>query len=172
MIPDRQTAIARGWTHQVQWMEDGRPCFVRCISCAQAESRAAEIEKTGEEPVVIDLRLPGHKNWRCFFCDEIFDRAEDAAKHFGAFDSCEADITACKIKAHEGHLVTYIRKLENELRRYVRDDSDVQRALVTLEGDVARQVQEAEERGYAKGVADMKAQGFCTEPAVHTASAA
>ena len=52
------------------------------------------------------------KQWRCFFCDEVFTRAKDAAEHFGVDEACEADVPACKIAAHEGHLVKYIRKLE------------------------------------------------------------
>lgn len=107
------------------------------------------------------------KQWRCFFCDEVFTRSQDAAKHFGCDDACEVDIPACKLAAHEGHLLTYIRKLENKLRRYVTEDSDIQRALMALESDMAEKVRMAEDRGYAKGVADMKAQGFCVEPGKH-----
>jgi hypothetical protein len=109
------------------------------------------------------------KQWRCFFCDEVFTRYQDAAEHFGCYDACEADVPACKIAAHEGHLVKYIRKLENELRRYMREDSDVMRSIAALEGEQAAAIREAEDRGYARGVADMKAQGHCPEPALHAA---
>lgn len=107
------------------------------------------------------------KQWRCFFCDEVFKRFKDAAEHFGCDDACEADVPACKIAAHEGHLIKYIRKLENELRRYVTEDSDVMRSIMTLECEQGEKLREAEERGYAKGVQDMKAQGYCTEPSAH-----
>lgn len=107
------------------------------------------------------------KQWRCFFCDEVFTRRQEAAEHFGCFDSCEADVPACKIAAYEGHLIKYIRRLEGELRRYRSEDSDVQRSLLALEGEYAAAVRKAEERGYESGVADMKAQGQCPEPALH-----
>lgn len=109
------------------------------------------------------------RQWRCFFCDVVFTRRRDAAEHFGCDDACEADVPACRIAAHEGHLVTYIRRLERELRRYVREDSDVMRAMMTLESEHAGALLAAEERGYARGVADMKAQGYCVEPQAHAA---
>lgn len=107
------------------------------------------------------------KQWRCFFCDEVFKSATAAGEHFGSFDSCEGDTPACQIKAHEGHLVKYIRKLERELSRYVLEDSDVMRSIMTLESEQRQAVRQAEERGYAKGVEDMKAQGYCVEPQAH-----
>lgn len=96
------------------------------------------------------------KQWRCFFCDEVFTRRQDAAEHFGCDDACEADIPACRLTAHEGHLVHYIRKLENELRRYQTEDSDVMRSIMTLEADHRQALIRAEEDGYNKGVQDMK----------------
>lgn len=95
------------------------------------------------------------KQWRCFFCDEVFTRFKDAAEHFGCDDACEADAPACKIAAHEGHLVKYIRKLEGELRRYMSEDSDVMRSIMTLESDHRQALIRAEEEGYNKGVRDM-----------------
>lgn len=94
------------------------------------------------------------KTWRCFFCDEVFTRRKDASEHFGCFDSCEADIPACKIAAHEGHLVHYIRTLEGELRRYRDEDSDVMRSIMTLESEHAAALRNEEEKGYARGLAD------------------
>lgn len=109
------------------------------------------------------------KQWRCFFCDVVFTRREDAAEHFGSDDACEADIPACKIAAHEGHLITYIRRLEKELRRHMSDDSDVQRSIMALESGQAAALRTAADAGYARGVADMKAQGLCPEPSRHAA---
>lgn len=97
------------------------------------------------------------KQWRCFFCDEVFSTQHEAAEHFGVFDSCEADIVACQIKGHEKHLVRYIRKLEREIRRYQSEDSDVMRSIMALEDDSRRAVIRAEEEGYNKGVRDGRA---------------
>lgn len=109
------------------------------------------------------------KQWRCFFCDEVFTSRKFAAEHFGCDDACEADVPACKLTSHEGHLVTYIRKLEKEVRRYQSEDSDVLRSIQALECAQGVAITRAEERGYAKGVADMKAQGQCPEPKAHAA---
>lgn len=107
------------------------------------------------------------KQWRCFFCDEVFTSWKHAAEHFGCDDACEADMPACKLTAHEGHLVTYIRKLEKEVRRYMSEDSDVMRSIQAQEADHRTALVRAEERGYAKGVVDMKAQGLCADPGAH-----
>lgn len=56
ILPDREFAAQKGWTHQVQWMEDGRPCFVRCMSGREADARADALKKAGAKPVVIDLK--------------------------------------------------------------------------------------------------------------------
>jgi hypothetical protein len=97
------------------------------------------------------------KHWRCFFCDEVFTRFKDAAEHFGVDDACEADVPACKIAAHEGHLVRYIRKLEHELRRHMTEDSDVMRAIMTLEAEHRQALIRAEEAGFEKGMRDGRA---------------
>lgn len=92
------------------------------------------------------------KKWRCFFCDQVFTSRAAAAEHFGCDDACEADIPACQIARHEGHLVTYIRKLENELRRYMSEDSDVMRSIMTLEVEHRQALIRADEEGFNKGV--------------------
>lgn len=56
IIPDRETARRNGWTYQVQWIEDGNPCFVRCKSGRQADAHADKLRKDGLHPVVTDLR--------------------------------------------------------------------------------------------------------------------
>jgi hypothetical protein len=110
-------------------------------------------------------------HWRCFFCDEVFTTRGLAAEHFGTEVGCDYPTPACQIKAHEGHLVTYIRKLEEELGVWNRESHQIQQSILTLEGEVADQVRRAEEAGYARGVADMKKQGFCVEPTKHEVTA-
>lgn len=109
------------------------------------------------------------KQWRCFHCDEVFESRRFAAEHFGF--TCD-QIPACRIAAHEGHLVTYIRKLEDDNARYRAEDSDVLRSIMALEADHRTALIRAEEKGYAKGVDDMKAQGLCADPAKHSLSEA
>lgn len=55
IIPDRETAKRNGWTHQVQWIEDGKPCFVRCKSGREADAWADKLQRGGNKPVVTDL---------------------------------------------------------------------------------------------------------------------
>lgn len=98
------------------------------------------------------------KTWRCFFCDEVFTRREDAALHFGEFDREVADEPLCQIKAHETHLGLALRKAHQEIKRLLSDEDDATlRSLMDLEGDVNRRVTSAEETGYGRGVRDMQA---------------
>lgn len=55
ILPNREAAQRKGWTHQVQWMAGKLPCFVRCKSGAHADVVARDIKQHGGEPVVIDL---------------------------------------------------------------------------------------------------------------------
>lgn len=106
-------------------------------------------------------------HWRCFFCDEIFTTRGTAAEHFGTEIACDYPILACQIKRHEGHLVTYIRKLETELAVWNNESQEIQQAIISLEHSFAEEIKTAENRGYARGVSDMRAQGFCVEPEKH-----
>jgi hypothetical protein len=55
MLPDREFAKSKGWTHQVQWIEQGNPCFHRCTSGRQADEWADKLQRQGLKPMVIDL---------------------------------------------------------------------------------------------------------------------
>jgi hypothetical protein len=56
IIPDRETAKRNGWAYQVQWIEEGHPCFIRCKTGAQADAHADKLRKEGAKPVVTDLQ--------------------------------------------------------------------------------------------------------------------
>lgn len=56
IVPDRRTAERYGWTFQVQWIDEGKPCFIRCKSGREADGHADKLRKTGAQPVVFDLR--------------------------------------------------------------------------------------------------------------------
>lgn len=94
--------------------------------------------------------MPKRKTWRCFFCNEVFHSEKYAAEHFGGLEGT----AACKIKGHEGHLLTALRRAEAELRTYRDEDTELHRTIAALlsEKDVA--VQRAEEIGYARGLRD------------------
>lgn len=104
------------------------------------------------------------KEWRCFHCDEVFTSERWAREHFGAE---MGDTPACKIAGTDGHLVAEIRKLQDQLTSYRNEDNNVLRAWHSLQSEKTQAVLKAEELGYERGVRDMKAQGYCTEPAKH-----
>jgi hypothetical protein len=97
--------------------------------------------------------MPKRKTWRCFHCNTLFTNPKHAAEHFGAH---EGATPACKLSNSEGHLVTYIRKLEAELEVHRREDSDVLRAMYAKEAEHREALVRAEEKGYNRGVLDMK----------------
>ncbi len=97
--------------------------------------------------------MPAAKTWRCFHCDTLFTNPKHAAEHFGRD---EGATPACKLSHSEGHLVTYIRKLEAEVETHRREDTDLLRAILSLEAECHEKVRRAEERGYDKGVQEAK----------------
>lgn len=101
------------------------------------------------------------RQWRCFHCDAVFRSEHAAGIHFGAD---QAATCAC-VLPHEQHLVDYIRDLEDQLHRYRNEESDVMRAIRTLQGEHRQALQREEEKGYERGVKDMKALGYRTEAA-------
>jgi hypothetical protein len=108
--------------------------------------------------------------WRCFHCDATFTTAEhqDARLHFG---SDAAQLPACQMRLPgEHHLLRLLRDYELELAERRHEDTALHRALQAMSADHAVALRRAEEEGYAKAVADMKAQGLCPEPAAHRAS--
>lgn len=97
------------------------------------------------------------KEWRCFHCDMVFTNRDHAAEHFGVG---EHDTPACKLSHTEGHLITYIRKLQGELQEYRAEDNDLLRAMLSLESEHQQALIREEEKGFARGVADMKKHGY------------
>lgn len=54
-LPSLETANKNGWTHQVEWVEDGKPCFVRCKSIHKTNEWINNLTKEGLKPTVIDM---------------------------------------------------------------------------------------------------------------------
>lgn len=95
---------------------------------------------------------PEH-GWVCFHCGEHFPGnlgGQKAARlHFGA---SIYDEPKCQISAHR------LRVMEAELRRYRAEDTDLHRHIARLEADHAVALRREEEKGYARGLADAKAE--------------
>lgn len=104
------------------------------------------------------------KQWRCFFCDEVFTSKNKAAQHFGAFEACEADEIACKLLPHQEKVLKYIRDLESEVRTLTAERHEESHPLLAslydIQHELASRERTAEERGFAKGVDAMKKQGY------------
>ena len=81
----------------------------------------------------LDVYPTGQKIWRCYHCDEVFTDRTSAA---------------CQISEQE------IRKMEDELRHYRNEDTQLHREIARLHGEHQIALRRAEESGYAKGWTD------------------
>lgn len=85
--------------------------------------------------------------WTCFHCGETFTHPNAARLHFGETPS---DEPKCKISAHR------LRAMEEELRRYRAEDTDLHRQIARMEFDHVVALRREEENGYARGLEDAK----------------
>ena len=95
------------------------------------------------------------KRWRCFHCDEVLTREQDAAAHFGGQMGA---LAACQIKGHENNLLAVIREQEGELARHRNEDTQLIRAMESIRAEHTQALRRAEEIGYDRGVRDMNDQ--------------
>lgn len=93
------------------------------------------------------------KEWRCFFCDEVFTSAEEAATHFGGV----LDLPGCKLSAMEGGILAMYREAQRELEAYRAEDTKLIREVYALGAAHHCHAREEEEKGYARGLADGRA---------------
>lgn len=92
--------------------------------------------------------------WRCFHCGDTFTKAQErwARMHFGRD---EGELPVCQMRLPgEQHLLTALRKAQDELASYRAEDTDLMRAIDAQSADHATALRREEERGYAKGLAD------------------
>lgn len=85
--------------------------------------------------------------WRCFHCCEEFYDRESAATHFGSYRS---SYPICKVDAAK------YREMEAEVQSWQNESAPLQREVQSLHAEIARKSQEAEEKGYARGLRDAK----------------
>jgi hypothetical protein len=98
----------------------------------------------------------------CFHCWESFDAStlegqRAARDHFGWTVDAKP---ACQIKRDERHLIFRIRTQEEQLARHRAEDSDTDRAMHAMAARHAVELRQAEEKGYARGLADMRKEGW------------
>jgi hypothetical protein len=95
-----------------------------------------------------------HWHWRCFHCGDTFTRKQErwAREHFGASPTHEP---VCLIRsAGEGALLSALRKAQEELERYRAEDSDLMRAMHSMQADHQVALRRQEELGYARALKD------------------
>lgn len=89
------------------------------------------------------------EGWTCFHCGENFPGTMaghyEARLHFG---KSIHDEPKCQISAHR------LRAMEDTLRSYREEDTDLHRALHSLQADHATALRREEEIGYARGIKD------------------
>lgn len=99
---------------------------------------------------------PAH-GWTCFHCGETFLAQSEARIHFGAQIDAEP---ACRLNKSERKLAGTVRYLEMQLARYRAQDSDADREHYAAQARHAVELRDAEQRGFDRGVADMRAHGW------------
>jgi len=124
--------------------------FIFAASAGQAEPQhvpdmAAELGLNEHTAPMPAAALP----WRCFHCDETFTDAESAKEHFGRTQVCEP---ACTIDAAK------YRAMEETVRLHVEEDTDLHRTIYAMQARHQTELQREEEKGYARGLADGKAE--------------
>ena len=97
--------------------------------------------------------MPKH-GWTCFHCGETFTTPGSARDHFGAHMGATP---GCQIKAGEERgLLMALRRAEKELERYRAEDSDADRRHRALVSDHGRELIQAEQCGYDRGLRDAR----------------
>lgn len=96
--------------------------------------------------------------WRCYHCGDVFTKAQErwAREHFGAHED-ETPVCQMRLPGESG-LLTALRNAQDELARYRAEDSDMMRALYAMQADHAAVLRSEEERGYAAGLRDARAE--------------
>lgn len=95
--------------------------------------------------------------WRCFHCDEVFTDTAAAKDHFGYDLLAEP---GCKLNEIEGGLLGIVRRQEERLDAYHREDTASYREFYSLGADHSQALRREEEKGYAKGLADGRAEAL------------
>lgn len=99
------------------------------------------------------------REWRCFHCAEVFTTEEDAGQHFGVDQTATC---ACVLK-EERPLIMLIREQEAELRQYRAEESASYRGFYELGASHAVALRREEEKGYARGLRDARAEPVSDE---------
>jgi hypothetical protein len=53
-LPNKEYAIQKGWKFHIQWSDNGRPCFYRRCTYAEAKRDFDKLTSEGHSPFVVD----------------------------------------------------------------------------------------------------------------------
>jgi hypothetical protein len=128
----------------------------RSQPCADA---GTHIPRSPEAPLSGGGGRPDRRvHWRCYHCGDTFTKAQArwARQHFGRD---EGELPVCQMRLPgEHHLLAALRSAQDELATYRAEDTDLMRAIYTMQAEHAGALRREEERGYGKGVADARAE--------------
>lgn len=95
-------------------------------------------------------------HWRCFHCGDVFTKTQErwAREHFG--EDCSATPVCLIRTAGERALLSALRKAERELASYRSEDGAIIRAMHAMSSDHSRALIREEEKGYERGMKDMR----------------
>ena len=96
------------------------------------------------------------QSWRCFHCGDVFTTPSAAAGHFG-IDQLQEPGCVAVLRHGESHLLDRIRELEQQLREYEDGSTKMQRWAQAKFASHGEALVREEEKGFARGVADMLA---------------
>ena len=129
--------------------EKGQKHFARVMMESAADAINAALASFRTQLAEANARA---ESWRCFHCDEVFTTREEAAAHFGY---SECSVPACRIN---GGLAAAYRELEACWSRCQNECCDHLNAYHAKKSEHNQALIREEERGYSKGVADMRAE--------------
>lgn len=96
--------------------------------------------------------------WRCFHCGEVFTDVAAARLHFGVDQDYEPGCVA-RVPDEERELLRKIQEQEAELDGYRQEDSAKDRQMAAMRSDHATALLREEEKGYERGIRDVRAEG-------------
>lgn len=98
-------------------------------------------------------QVPAH-GWTCFHCGETFTTVGSARAHFGETPLAQPGcMERVRLGAERGLLMA-LRETESLLARYVEEDTSLHRAMAEAQSRHVKQLLDAEEAGYERGLRD------------------
>lgn len=108
-------------------------------------------EETDAKPDEGTYEKPPH-GWTCFHCGETFTTVGSARDHFGATQDAKPGCIERVLLGGERGLLMALRKAEEQIARYMSEDTYLHRAMYHMQHSHADALRVAEEAGYARGV--------------------